>query len=103
SNNREERVQPFAEAVGATGYVFKANKPAKQAYLRGMKRMGTNLRNTLFIGDQIFTDVWGAKRTGIHGILVEPVQKWHEEPQIILKRFAEALVLKSYLSSKISS
>ena len=29
-----------------------------------MEIMGTDETNTVFIGDQLFTDVWGAKRSG---------------------------------------
>ena len=97
SNNKEPRVKSFSAAVGATGYLYKAGKPAKKAYRNAMDLMGTKTHNTLVIGDQIFTDVWGAKRLGIQGILVEPVIKWREEPQIIAKRFLEAIVLRSYL------
>ena len=96
SNNKEPRVKSFAEAVEATGYIFKANKPAKKGYQKAMELLSTKPYNTLFVGDQLFTDIWGAKRAGIRGILVEPVQKWKEEPQIILKRFAEAIVLWEY-------
>ena len=99
SNNKEPRVKSFAQAVKATAYIHKANKPAKAGYKKAMKLMGTNTENTLFVGDQLFTDIWGAKRTGIKSILVEPVQKWHEEPQIILKRLPEALVLFFYSRS----
>ena len=57
--------------------------------------MGTSPEETLFIGDQIFTDVWGAKRAGIYAILVEPLY-WKEEIQIIFKRRLEAIVLFFY-------
>ena len=26
--------------------------------------MGTDVKNTLFVGDQLFTDIWGANRLG---------------------------------------
>ena len=29
-----------------------------------MEIMGTDRTNTVFVGDQLFTDVWGAKRAG---------------------------------------
>ena len=100
SNNKEPRVRSFAEAAGADGYIYKGGKPGKRGYCKAMKLMHTHPGNTLFIGDQIFTDVWGAKRVGIHSILVEPVQKWREEPQIIAKRLVEALVLRAYLRNQ---
>ncbi len=95
SNNKEPRVKSFAEDVGGIGYVYKANKPAKSAYLHCMKQMGTDVHNTLFVGDQLFTDVWGAKRCGIYSILVKPINK-KEEIQIILKRYLERIVLYFY-------
>ena len=90
SNNREERVKPFAEAVGA-GYVHKAGKPGKKGYLKAMEMMGTDASSTLFVGDQIFTDIWGANRAGIYSVLCRPIHP-KEEPQIIAKRVLEAPV-----------
>ena len=60
-----------------------------------MVRMGSNRKNTVFIGDQIFTDIWGAKKAGIYSILVKPIDK-KEEIQIVLKRYLEKIVLASY-------
>ena len=37
------------------------------------------------MGDQLFTDVFGARRTGIHSILVKPIHP-KEEIQIVLKQ-----------------
>ena len=63
-----------------------------------MELMGTDTGNTVFVGDQLFTDVWGAKRAGIPNILVKPIHP-KEEIQIVLKRFLERLVLRSYEKS----
>ena len=60
-----------------------------------MQMMGTNTGNTLFVGDQLFTDVYGARRTGIHSILVKPIHP-KEEIQIVLKRYLERIVLHFY-------
>ena len=84
----------FNDAVGA-GYIFKAGKPGVKGYLRAMEMLGTDVRNTLFVGDQLFTDVWGAKNTGILSILVHPIDK-KEEIQIVLKRYIEKIVLAFY-------
>lgn len=94
SNNKEPRVKSFCDAVGA-GYIFKAGKPNPNCYLRGMKQLDTDATNTLFIGDQIFTDIWGAKKAGIRTILVKPIHP-KEEIQIVLKRQLEKIVLASY-------
>ena len=94
SNNKEPRVKMFHDDVHAP-YIFKAGKPGKNGYLEAMQKMGTSVGNTLFVGDQLFTDVWGARRVGIYSILVQPIAK-HEEIQIVLKRYLEKIVLASY-------
>lgn len=88
SNNGEERVKPFADLV-KTEYVYKAGKPKKRGYEEAMKRMGTEAGNTLFIGDQIFTDVWGANRAGMDTMLTEPIDPSTDEIQIVIKRWFE--------------
>ena len=60
--------------------------------------MKTREKNTLFVGDQLFTDVYGAKRTGIYSILVKPIHP-KEEIQIVLKRYLERIVLHFYRKS----
>lgn len=98
SNNKEERVRPLASALGSD-YVHKAGKPSSRGYIQGMEQMGTTPGTTLFIGDQIFTDIWGANRADVHSILVKQIAS-HEEIQIILKRFLEKIVLYSYHRKK---
>ena len=60
-----------------------------------MKKLGTDKQNTLFVGDQLFTDVYGANRTGLYSILVNPIHP-KEEIQIVLKRKLECIVLFFY-------
>ncbi len=98
SNNKLGRVKSFADAVGAF-YVEDAHKPSRKGYQRGMQEMGTTTENTLFVGDQLFTDVWGAKRTGLKSILVKPINP-KEEIQIVLKRIPERLILHFYRKSR---
>ena len=94
SNNKEPRVAPFAQAVEAE-YIHLAGKPMLKGYMKAMEKMGTTPENTLFVGDQIFTDVWGANRVGMHTILVGQIDK-KEEIQIVLKRYLESIVLFFY-------
>ena len=65
-----------------------AAKPSRKGYERAMERLGTNTGNTVFIGDQLFTDIWGAKNAGLRNILVKPINP-KEEIQIVLKRYLE--------------
>lgn len=99
SNNKEARVAAFARASGSPHYIFNGKKPGRKGYQRAMEFMGTDERHTVFIGDQLFTDVYGAKRAGIHSILVRPIHP-KEEIQIVLKRYLEAVVLYFYRRDK---
>ncbi|SHK58895.1 YqeG family HAD IIIA-type phosphatase [Hespellia stercorisuis] len=94
SNNQEPRVRMFNEEIG-THYIFNAHKPSRKNYRKAMEIMGTDCSNTLFVGDQLFTDVYGAKRTGMYNILVKPIHP-KEEIQIVLKRYLEKIVLYFY-------
>lgn len=87
SNNDEKRVSSFNHPLQVQ-YIYKANKPFRSGYENAMELLGTSRENTLFVGDQIFTDVWGARRTGIYSILLDPINP-KEEIQIILKRIPE--------------
>ncbi len=98
SNNKEPRVKMFCDAVGAD-YIYKANKPFPASYKKAMKQMRTGKKNTLFIGDQLFTYVWGAKKAGMTTYLVKPIHP-KEEIQIVLKRFFEKIVLYFYKKEK---
>lgn len=95
SNNRESRVAMFNEPIG-THMIWKAGKPLPDNYRRAMELMKTDASNTLFVGDQLFTDILGAKNAGIKALLVKPMNP-KEEIQIVLKRKLEAIVLRSYL------
>lgn len=94
SNNQEPRVKMFNRDI-QTNYIYNAHKPSTKNYVKAMEKMGTDKENTLFVGDQLFTDVWGAKRAGIRNILVKPIHP-KEEIQIVLKRYLERIVLFFY-------
>ena len=101
SNNKEPRVKNFVDELHIDGlpdaqYVYKAGKPKKDGYLQGMRIMGTKRKTTLFVGDQLFTDIWGANNARLHSILVKQIDK-HEEIQIILKRILERPLIWWYL------
>ena len=96
SNNKRQRVESFAREAGSgLMYIYKADKPFKKGYLAALEKLGVKTGEALFVGDQIFTDVWGAKRLGIYSILTRPIDP-REEIQIVLKRRLEAIVLFFY-------
>ena len=57
--------------------------------------IGTDPDRTIFVGDQLFTDIYGANRTGIRTIMVRYIHP-KEEILIVLKRKLEKIVLFFY-------
>jgi len=94
SNNDEERVRRFNKDI-KTNYIFNAQKPSTKNYIKATKIMGTTIDTTIFIGDQLFTDVYGANRAGMMSYLVKPIHP-KEEIQIVFKRRLEKIVLYFY-------
>ena len=74
SNSRKPgRAQNFAEKLGIP-YQGHSGKPRKAGYLRAMERMGCTPKETVMVGDQIFTDTLGANNAGVTPLLVEPIR-----------------------------
>ncbi len=94
SNNKMERVERFNNGLDVD-YIYNARKPSRKSYLEAMNRIHTDKGNTIFVGDQLFTDVWGAKRIGITNYLVKPIDP-KEEIQIVIKRYLERIILYFY-------
>ena len=61
--------------------------------------MNIKKEETLFIGDQIFTDILGANRSGIANILVKFIQD-KDEVRIGKRRQIERVILKLYKRNK---
>lgn len=75
SNTRNRpRLKILSEKLGiphATGRM----KPSRDAFHDAIRITGVPARETIMIGDQLFTDVWGANRMGIPTIWVQPMAK----------------------------
>ncbi len=95
SNNDKERVKTFADKVVYTDFINNAGKPGREGYRRALNKLGTGVKDTVFVGDQLFTDIFGAKRAGIRTILVSKVND-REKFHIKLKRILEKPILYMY-------
>jgi len=94
SNNTEERVIKFNEDLKLYA-IHKASKPRRKSFLKAMNLMGTHKDNTVVIGDQVFTDVWGGNRLGLKTILVVPVSA-RDEWITKIKRGLERIIIRLY-------
>ena len=98
SNNSDERIQDFTKNIDAQ-YIPMADKPQVDGYLKALQLLEIDKDQTIFIGDQVFTDILGANRAGIPSILVKFLRHEHET-KIGKKRQLERLVLACYQMSR---
>lgn len=69
SNSRKERVQVFCRKYGIE-CVIRARKPFSRGIRECLTRFSAAPGEAALVGDQIYTDVLGAKRQGVQAILV---------------------------------
>lgn len=89
SNNFKKRVEPFAAKYDLP-FLSLSIKPFPVAYHRAARRLGVRHDEAVVVGDQIFTDVFGANWAGMKSILLVPVseeasvsfrlRRWLEKP-----------------------
>ena len=98
SNNHAERVAHFCEGMDCY-YHADAGKPSTKYLRSAMSHMKCDAANTAAIGDQLFTDVWAAKRAGIRAFLVPPI-KDKKTLFFRAKRLLEKPFLRIYYKKK---
>ncbi|HHX01443.1 MAG TPA: YqeG family HAD IIIA-type phosphatase [Firmicutes bacterium] len=74
SNGRPKRVMRFARLMEIPA-VIRAYKPKRSPFFQALKLLDKAASQVAMIGDQLFTDVLGANRIGIHTILITPLGK----------------------------
>lgn len=92
SNNNEERIKRFIKNIH-TQYIAEAGKPDASGYLKAVEMLGLPKDECVCVGDQIFTDIYGANKSNIDSILVDfirlPEEKWFGK-----RRILEKIILK---------
>ncbi len=98
SNNSSKRVYKYNENLKVHAYP-RAKKPLTRNLIRAMRKMGVKNNQTVFVGDQLFTDVWAGNSLKFRTILVQPIQ---EKEQLItrVKRGMESLIIKRYMKKR---
>lgn len=56
-------------------FVHSAKKPLKSGFKKALLMSQSDIKSSVFIGDQLMTDVLGANRLGMQTIFVYPVKK----------------------------
>ena len=98
TNNNEDRVKPVADILQVK-YIYKAKKPLPIAFDNAIKILNTNnINNIAMIGDQMLTDIKGAKEYGIYTILVCPISK-HQNIQTRTQRILQR-TMEEHLKKK---
>ncbi len=91
SNNWHEGVHQLAERLGFP-IVSHAIKPLPFAYLVAFKRAGVKRRDTMCIGDQLITDVFGGHFLGMPVIMVKPLVKADLKHTLILRHVEKLFI-----------
>lgn len=92
---RRRRLATFAELL--EGHFVAADwrnpKPSAVPFQEALRCMGSEPRNTLVVGDQIFTDVRGGNALGIFTVLVPPLGRDHWTSRLTMRRVRERKLL----------
>jgi hypothetical protein len=97
SNSHDKRINPFKEYLEVNAYTG-SMKPLKKNYKKVLKKY--NKEECVFIGDQIMTDVIGAKRNGLFVIFLDRIND-NEPIYTRFWRFFESFILKDYEKKEI--
>jgi predicted HAD superfamily phosphohydrolase YqeG len=84
----------FNENIKLPAY-YKAKKPFKKNLLNALSDIDCQPQDAIFIGDQVFTDVWAARNAKMRAILLPPI-KDKKDVFTKFKRLLERPVLSKY-------
>lgn len=98
SNNKKERVQKFCAPLGVP-YAARAYKPRRKPLRTVAAKLGVPPDEICLVGDQLFTDIFGANRMGFFSVAVTALGE-NETGFVSFKRFFENLLLKSVQKEK---
>lgn len=97
SNALPDRIALHARELGikAVGTGGTAGKPFAPAFKTAITELQLEPRTIAMLGDQVFTDILGANKNGLYGILVRPLSD-NSKPHTKIARSLERAVLKRY-------
>lgn len=98
TNNDRPRVERFIRHI-ETPYVCDAEKPDPAGYEKALAALGLEKHQAVSVGDQVFSDIYGANRCGIPSILVKFIG-YYTEKKLGIRRRLEKIILWRYRHSK---
>ena len=82
-----------------TLYICDAEKPQPEGYLKALKMLDLDKNEVVYIGDQMFLDIYGANKVSIPNIMVHYIEAPNEK-RIGIKRYLEKFVLVFFNMNK---
>jgi len=94
-SNRDDRFDKQIQEMGfgdifnftLAGGEIRAFKPDRAIFEEALRRAGTSARETMYVGDNYFADIVGARRAGLHPVLYDPSGLFPEAECPIIKTF----------------
>ncbi len=93
SNANANRVTPFADKLNLE-FTSLSCKPLPIGFIRAARRMELHRREVAAIGDQIFTDIMGARLAGVKPILLIPIKVESGASFRLRRRLEKPLIAK---------
>ena len=94
SNARSSRSKVFCDRLGVDCISY-AGKPSPRGVLEACRRKGVPAGFAVLVGDQLFTDIAAARRSGCASILVRPRSRTEPFP-LMLKRLLERPLIRCF-------
>lgn len=98
NSHNKDKVSTVAEKLNID-YIMFAKKPFKSGFKKALKELELDAKDVAVVGDQLSTDVWGAKRMKMFSILVKQVDK-KDIFVTKVKRPIENAIIRNYLKKK---
>lgn len=100
-SNRVGLLEPVATEIGLVDlfhFTLSAGqagawKPAPEIFLKAVERAGCAPAEAIYIGDNYYADVEGARGAGLHPVLIDPRGLFHDPGCPIIQRLSELLPL----------
>ncbi len=98
NSHKKDKVSTVAGKLNID-YILFAKKPFKSGFKKALEKLELKAEDVAVVGDQLSTDVWGAKRMKMFSILVKQVGK-KDIFVTKVKRPIENAIMRNYMKKK---